>query len=311
MPCAPPPGEKAAATALTRLPVRGLLALVAVVVLWGAAYPAMKIAALEMPLFTFRGWSAVAPGLILLVMARLTGQRLSVPSESRLPLVVAAICTVTITHLLTTVSTLHMASGQTSIMLYTMPVWAFLIGIPVLGERPTWGHWTGVVFGLAGIVLLWTQTAGAGGVSLGVLIGVIASISWAGGTIAAKRAVGRVAPIVLTGWIFTIGGIPLCLVGLGEFDQFRPASALAWWSAIFVAMGTNFVGFVAFYHIVRLVPATVASLSVLAVPGVAFASGFLLLDEPMTVTDAIAFGLIVAALATVLPKPSFKSRPKS
>ena len=270
----------------------------------------MKIAALEMPLFTFRGWSAVVPGLILLVMARLSGDRLSVPIESRLPLAVAAFCTVTITHLLTTVSTLYMASGQTSIMLYTMPVWAFLIGIPVLGERPTWGHWVGVLLGLGGVILLWLQTAG-GGVSLGVLIGVIASISWAAGTIAAKRAVGGMAPIVLTGWIFTIGGVPLCLVGLGEIDQFRPVSAAAAWSAVFVAMGTNFIGFLAFYHIVRLVPATVASLSVLAVPGVAFASGFLLLDEAMTVTDVVAFGLIAAALTTVLPKPSFMSRQKN
>jgi drug/metabolite transporter (DMT)-like permease len=299
-----PPAEPAP----TRLPASGLAALVAVVVLWGAAYPMMKIAALEIPLFAFRSLSALVPGVILLIMARLGRHSLGVVRESRLPLVIAAICTVSVTHLLTTLSTLYMASGQTSIMLYTMPVWAFIIGVPVLGERPTWGHWAGVGLGLCGIVLLWFATAGDGGVSLGVLIGVIAAISWAAGTVAAKKAIGRVVPIVFTGWVFVIGSLPLGLIGLGigELNQFRPVSDAAIWSAVFVAMGTNFIGFLAFYHIVRMVPATVASLSVLAVPAVAFSAGFVLLDERMTVTDGIAFSLIAAALATVLPKPSRK-----
>ena len=79
-------------------------------------------------------------------------------------------------------------------------------------------------------------------------------------------------------------------------------------SALFIAVGTNFVGFLAFYHIVRLVPATVASLSVLAVPGVAFAAGAVLLDEAMTAVDVVAFALIAAALVTVLPKPPIRRR---
>ena len=294
----------------TRLPVRALLLLVLVVLVWGASYPTMKAAALEIPIFTFRGWAALLPGLIMLIMARAAGHSISVPHGCRRGVILVAVFTVTLMHFLSTLSTMYMASGQTSLMLYTMPIWAFIIGIPVLGEKPTRAHWLGVVMGVGGIVLLWRQTAG-GGLSPGVLIGLVSAISWGCGTIAVKSVAGRVPLLVMTGWTFLIGATPLCLLGLPELGQLGPVSPRALWSAIFVMLGANLVGFLAFFHIIKMVPATVASLSVLAVPGVAFGFGALLLDEAMTVMDVVAFGLIAGALTTVLPKPSMKRRSSS
>ena len=265
----------------------------------------MKAAALEIPIFTFRGWAGLVPGLVLLALARANGHSLYVPREYRMGVALTGFFTVTLTHALTNFSTLFIAAGQTSIMIYTMPIWAFIIGIPVLEEQPTRGHWIGLVLGICGMILLWVQTAGEG-VSPGVLIGLGAAIAWACGTIAAKSASGHVPPIVLTGWMFVIGGIPLCLMGLTELDQLGPVSSRALLCALFVAFGCNLAGFLGFF-IIKQVPAIVASLSVLAVPGVAFGVGAFLLDEVMTPLDAVAFALIAGALTTVLPKPSMKS----
>ena len=294
----------------SRLPASALLLLVLVVVMWGASYPTMKAAALEIPLVTFRGWSALIPALIMLALARATGHPLRVPQECWLGLALTGICIVTLVHTLTTLSTLYIASGQTSLMLYTMPIWAAIIGIPVLGERPTRAHWLGVLLGVSGIVLLWSQTAD-GGFSIGVLLGLISAIVWSIGTIAAKSVSNRLPSIVMTGWSFLIGSLPLCLYGLTEIGQLEPISHRALWSALFITFGANFLGFLAFFHIIRLVPAVVASLSILAVPGVAFAVGVVLVDEVMTLTDVVAFVLIAGALTTVLPKPSLKRRDSS
>lgn len=288
-----------------RLPARALLLLVLVVLMWGTSYPTMKAAALEIPIVSFRGWAAMIPALVMLALARAMGHSLSMPKGCWRGVALVGICTVTLTHALTTVSTLYMASGQTSLMLYTMPIWAALIAIPMLGERPTKGHWLGVVFGISGIVMLWSQTAG-GGISLGVLIGVVSAVAWAFGTVAAKSVSGRMPPIVMNGWAFLIGAAPLCLFGLTELDQFQPVSQRALWSAVFIMVGANFLGFLAFFHIIRTVPAVVASLSVLAVPGVSFGVGVFLLDEVMTLMDVVAFVLIAGALTTVLPKPTLR-----
>ena len=302
-----PPTTKAEPSPPSRLPASALLLLVLVVILWGASYPAMKAAALEIPIFIFRGWAALIPALVMLALAKALGHPLKVPRECWLGLVLTGFFTVTLTHSLTTFSTLYIASGQTSLMLYTMPIWVAIISIPVLGERPTRAHWLGVLLGVAGIVLLWSQTAD-GGLSIGVLIGLISAIAWSIGTIAAKGVSGRLPAIVMTGWSFLIGSLPLCLYGLTEIDQLGLVSPRALWSALFLAFGANFLGFLAFYHIIRLVPAVVASLSILAVPGVSFAVGVFLVDEVMTLTDVLAFGLIAGALTTVLPKPSLKRR---
>jgi drug/metabolite transporter (DMT)-like permease len=305
-----PPATEAEPSAPSRLPASALLLLVLVIVMWGASYPTMKAAALEIPLVTFRGWSALIPALIMLALARAMGHTLRVPRACWLELALTGICTVTFTHTLTTMSTLYIASGQTSLMLYTMPIWVAIISIPVLGERPTRAHWLGVSLGVGGIVLLWSQTAD-GGFSIGVFLGLISAITWSIGTIAAKSVSGRLPSMVMTGWSFLIGALPLCLYGLTEIDQLGPVSPRALWSAVFLTFGANFLGFLAFFHIIRLVPAVVASLSILAVPGVSFAVGVFLVDEVMTLTDVVAFVLIAGALTTVLPKPSLKRRNSS
>jgi drug/metabolite transporter (DMT)-like permease len=73
--------------------------------------------------------------------------------------------------------------------------------------------------------------------------------------------------------------------------------------------GANFLGFLTFFYIIGMVPAVVASLSVVAVPGVAFLLGMFILDEVMTIMDGIAFVLIAGALTTVLPKPLLNRNP--
>ncbi len=289
----------------TRLPARALLLLIMVVILWGGSYPTMKAAALEMPIIFFRGWAAFLPAVVMLTIARAIGHSLRVPRQCWMGVAISGFCTVTLTHTLTNVSTLYMASGQTSLMLYTMPIWAAIISIPVLGERPTRLHWLGVALGFGGIVLLWSQTA-QDGVSFGVLIGVVSAIAWACGTIAVKSVSRHLPALVLTGWSFAIGALPLCFYGFTEIDQLGPVSDRALWSALYIMFGANFLGFLTFFYIIGMVPAVVASLSVVAVPGVAFVLGVFILDEIMTAMDGVAFALIAGALATVLPKPSIK-----
>ena len=125
------------------LPARSLLLLIFIVLMWGASYPAMKTAALEIPIFLFRGWTAVLPALLMLIIAAIMKQPLSIPKGCWSGIILTGVCTVTFTHTMTTFSTLFMPSGRTSILLYTMPIWAAVIAIPVLGERPHKGQWLG------------------------------------------------------------------------------------------------------------------------------------------------------------------------
>jgi drug/metabolite transporter (DMT)-like permease len=59
---------------------------------------------------------------------------------------------------------------------YTAPVFVFLLGIPLLGERPGWADWTGLVLTMAGVGWIF---AGAGAAdSLGVALGLGSGLSF-------------------------------------------------------------------------------------------------------------------------------------
>ena len=290
----------------TRLPVRAMLMLAGITLVWGTTYPAMKIAASEIPVFTFRGTIAVGAALIMFVLARLAGQSLRIPRGNRMGLVVAALFNTTGGHLLVAAATLFISAGQTALIMYTMPIWAFLIGIPILGERPTRKLLIGLLLGVSGIAVIAWQYDGDSWLSPGVLLVLGGAIAWGCGTVANKHIAWRMPMFVMTAWQFFIGGIPLCLVALLEIDAWHAVSTSALLAAAYIMGLPMIFGFWAFFRIIQMVPASVASLSVLAVPGVALLLGPLLVDEPITAIDLIAFALIAGALLTVLPLPNLR-----
>ena len=106
--------------------------------------------------------------------------------------------------------------------------------------------------------------------------------------------------------VFFLGGVPLCCLTLLESDQLRPVSIEAIAAGLFVMVLPLLYGYWAFFRIIEMVPTSVASLSIVAVPAVSLLLGPLLVDEPITTTDLFAFALITGALLTVLPLPRFR-----
>ena len=289
-----------------RLPLKAVMLLVGVTLVWGATYPMMKIAAAEIPILTFRGLIAIGAGVVMLTTARLVGQPLRIPRENRKGLFISSLYNTFGGHVLATISTQLISAGQTALIMYTMPIWAFLIGIPILGERPSRTLWLGLALGVLGIGLIATQNTSASWLSPGILIALVAAMSWAAGTVTAKSVAWKMPMSVMTGWQFMIGSVPLCLLALFELDELSPVSIEAIGAAMFVMVLPMIYGYWAFFRIIEMVPASVASLSIVAVPGVSLLLGPVLVDEPITIIDFFAFALIAGALLTVLPLPRLR-----
>ena len=119
-----------------RRPVGALLLLACLSLLWGLNWPAMKVALGEMPVLPFRALCLLVSGPILLGLAALRGGIALRPQE--IPaLLLAAFFNVTLWHVLTGLGVSLMPAGRASIIAYTMPAWATLLGAAVLGERLT------------------------------------------------------------------------------------------------------------------------------------------------------------------------------
>ncbi len=289
------------------LPRSGFVLLALLTFFWGINWPLMKLGVTEIRPWSFRAACIVLGVAGLFACARLAGQSLAIPRRDLGPLLVASFFNTTAWHLCSAYGLLHMASGRAAIIAFTMPLWATLLAVPVLGERITRARAAGLILGLAGLAfLLWGEAAALRRAPLGGLLMLGAAVSWAAGSLAVKRHRWELQSFPLTGWQLLLGGIPI-LAGwamLEGGDWLRPGIEAPSWSAL---AGTLYAATVpmVFCHwgwlrVLQLFPAAVASIGTLLIPVVGVLSSALLLGEQVGLTELAALGLILASLAIVL-----------
>lgn len=297
------------APATSRASLTGLI--VAVTILWGANWPAMKVAVLELEPWTFRAFTVMGAGLLLLLLARLSGERIRMDRALVLPHLAISLAGVTLWHMLTAFGLLHIGGGRAAIIAFTMPVWATLLSILFLGERPTPALGLALLFGMGGLaVLIGPELARLGEAPLGSLLILGAAVVWAIQTVATKAYDWQIGTMALSAWQLIAGGVPIVVLWLWlgawpDPSRLTPAGILALLYVILVALVFCFTTFL---RIVRLLPAVAASLSTLAIPVVGVASSAWLLGEPVGTRELVALLLVLVAIGLVLLPRSLAPR---
>ena len=286
---------------------QGLVLLVAITVIWGVNWSAVKLAVDELPVLTFSTLRLVIGGFGMLIVCRLGGLSLRVPRRELGPLLVLAFFNVTLWHVCAAFGVSYLASGRAAILAFTMPLWAALLAVPVLGERLGWNILFGLVIGLAAVGVLvapdWRAIAAS---PLGILLMLVAAFSWAAGTVYYKRVRWTMSTAVLTGWQILIGGIPVALAALWFDGGFEPGrvSLVGWLSTLFAASLPTLFCQWAWFKIVDIFPAGVAAISTLAIPVIGVITGTLALGEALGPEVLGSLVLVIASLCLVLLVPN-------
>jgi drug/metabolite transporter (DMT)-like permease len=292
------------------LPRLGLVLLVGLSFAWGLNWPFMKIVLQEIPLWTFRAWSCVAAGLMLLALGRLTGGRVKpTPAEWR-PIIVGAVFNVTIWHVFVALGIMKMASGHAAVLAFTMPLWSAIISVAFLGEKMSGRVALALVLGIGGIVVLLSRDFSAVGASpLGAVFMLTASVGWAIGTLYQKRQRFTVGTLALAGWQLALGTVPMFVIlPFAEGVHFPQASAAAWGAATYTTVVALVFAYFAWFKIVSLFPASVAGIGTLLTPVIGMVSGAVVLGEPFGWREILAVILIGSALVLVLIIPALRPR---
>lgn len=295
-------GERPAvpAAASDTLPRSGIVLLITLTITWGLNWPMMKLALQEVQPWAFRSLCLMIGGSALLALARAGGTPFRFPRERWRALALVSLFNITAWHLFSAYALLHTGSGRAAIIGYTMPLWASLISVFVLGVRPTHRQILALLMGMAALVLLIVKDLAVVGASpLGGFLMLGAALSWAIGTVLVKKfAWPGMSVIALTGWQQLLGGVPVVL-GWWLLEPVPDLFALSLPSAIGLAYAA-FVAMIfchtAYFKLVALLPAHVAAISVLAVPVVGVVSSAWLLAEPVGLAEAGALILVVAGL---------------
>ena len=285
------------------LPRKGIVLLISLSVFWGMAWPAIKISLNELPPWTFRTYCLVLSGIGILILAKANRFKLRLPAHELKALSLVALFNVTGWHLCSAHGVMRMHASRAVIIAFTMPLWATVLSGVFLKERIALPRLFALATGLIGLAfLIWPEIEAVGSTPLGAMFMLGAAISWATGTVLIKRFKWNTPTTVLTGWQLLLGSIPVIIGALALEPlcaSFTISMGAAFALTYLIAFPMIYCHW-AYFTLVRILPASVAAISTLAIPVVGVFSSALILDETVGFSEIIALILVVSALAIVI-----------
>lgn len=274
------------------------LALMAVYVIWGSTYYAMRVALRLLPPFLMAGPRFLIAGLIVLVALRLRGASLPTRREWRGAAIVGVLLLV-FGNGLVAIAQRTVDSGVAATVVATMPLWIVAMGA-VIGDRPTTREAVGLVAGFVGIVIL----RGGGDLTfhhVNSIVLLFAPISWAFGSLLSRR-IAMPKGLMATAAQMVTGGAVMIVIAIvrGEKPIAAPTVETVFALAYLVLFG-SIVAFSAYGYLLRKTRAAVATSYAYVNPLVALALGSALGGESFTVTKLGAClititGVLVASM---------------
>jgi drug/metabolite transporter (DMT)-like permease len=285
------------------VPPLGIALIVAVALAWGLNWPAMKVALGEFPPLTFRILTIAIASTLLLSLSAARGERARLPLRDLPWVALIALPAVTGWQLFSALGLLYVGSGKAAIIAFTMPLWATMLSVWLLGERLSWRHGVALVLGGGALALLLGEDLAVVGASpVGGLLMTAAAICWAIGTVLVKKLQIRMPVMPFTAWQMLLGALPMAAAWplLEQAPDFAAITPRAWFAFLFTALIGTVVGITSYYRLVRLVPASIAATATLTVPVIGVIASALLLAEPVGLHELVALVLVVAALAVLV-----------
>jgi drug/metabolite transporter (DMT)-like permease len=285
-----------------------IAAFVAVYLIWGSTYLAIRFAVATIPPFLMGGTRFLTSGLILYAWARSRGAPRPTAAEWR------AACLTGVLLLICGNGAViwaeqHVASGIVALIVAVVPLWMVLLDwLRPGGTRPRPAVFIGLALGLAGLVLLIGPEALAHRADSNVglvalLVPVLGSLFWALGSIVSRYAARPASSAMTTGMQMLTGGAAFIIVAaLTAEPRHLDVHAVATTSMIgllyLIAFG-SLIGFTAYIYL--LGAATPAKVSTYAYvnPIVAVILGWAVAGEPITSRTLTAAMVILAGVAII------------
>jgi drug/metabolite transporter (DMT)-like permease len=273
---------------------------------WGSTYLAIRFAVETIPPFLMAAARFLAAGGILYAWARLAGSPPVRRNEWPGAALIGGLLLLGGNGLLSW-SERRVPSGLASLIIATIPLWmAGLDWLWLGGARPTRGLAAGLLLGFSGTALLVdpADVAGASGVGIAdVAVLLLASASWASGSLLSRTARLPAAPLMATAAQLLAGGALLAAAGLalgeGAALDLAAVSARSILSLVYLVLFGSVLAFTAYIWLLRVSTPARVSTYAYANPVVALALGWALGGEPIGARTLLAAAVILTAVAVI------------
>jgi drug/metabolite transporter (DMT)-like permease len=281
------------------------VALVVVYIVWGSTYLGIRYAIESIPPLSSAAMRFLLAGLIL--AAFLTIRR--GPSAMRVSRRELASAALMGTLLLlggngfVVLSEQYIPSGTSALLVASVPLW-IVVWRAVAKDRPHPRTLIGVLIGFAGLVVLMRPGhGGAHNYVLGVVLVLIASVSWAFGSVASKVWLTLPKdPFVGSAYQMVVGGVGCGIAAALRGEHFHPGAitATSAWATLYLVGAGSLVAFSSYVWLLKNAPISTVATYAYVNPVVAVALGALFLGESITAGVVVGGLIVVLGVAVVI-----------
>ena len=281
------------------------LTLIALAVIWGAAFLFISVAVSEVEPLTYVWLRLTIAAAAMWLFLWWRGESAGLPRTVWVSIIVLALFNNAIPFVLFGWGQTHIASGLAAILNATTPIWGVVVAHLLTGDEKLSGRkLAGVFLGFAGVtVMIGPALLGSiGNDVLAQLACVTAALCYAFAGVWARRfrAMG-VSPMSVTTGQLSAGAVVMLPVALlvdqPWLDTLPSLKAIG--AIVALAVVCSAFAYILYFRLIDRAGATNALLVTLLVPPVAIFLGALVLNEVIETRDFAGLGLIALGLAAI------------
>ncbi|UUZ91065.1 DMT family transporter [Paenibacillus sp. P25] len=250
--------------------IRMVSLIVMVTLIWGYTWVTMKIGLKDIPPFLFSALRMLIGAVPLFILQSLRRKPWVPAGKDWVPIGTMSLLMSLGYFGPLTYGMRFVSSGQTSVLVYSMPIIVTLLAHFFLNERLTLMKSIGLVFGVAGLLFILGPQVFHTGVSkvlLGQILIILSAVCWACANLFSKVRFANYDIIKMTSWQLLIGSAMLLCVSVAA----EPWTGIHWGAAstaslLFNGIFSTAFTFVAWFWVLGQIEASTASMTLMAVP---------------------------------------------
>lgn len=305
---------KAVTAALSKIRASAIeLLLFGLVLIWGLNFVAMKWALQEMlPLaFSAVRYSLAASLFLAILLARDGWQPIS--KKDTLKLLGLGLLGNTFSQAPMIIGLDLTTSGNSALLLATIPVWAALIAFVMRIESLNGWIWSGIGLSFLGVALVTlggertfvlNNASEASSAIIGNLLTLIAAASWAGFTVLSKKLLTRYSPLRLNALAMLAGALGLWLFAIPEAraQDWAHISLPVWLIILLSAVLALVVGYLIWAMGIEKIGAARTAAFNNLVPVVTFIAAYFALGEPISWLQGLGGAIVLFGVQLTMRK---------
>ncbi|HET7849815.1 MAG TPA: DMT family transporter [Pseudolabrys sp.] len=291
------------------LAVPAFLLIAGFVLIWTSAFSVAKAALADCPPLLLLGGRFLLAGVLMLGAAAVSRASWTLKRRDVVTFALLGIANQAVYLGVGYIGLLSISSGLSVLIFSCNPIITGIVATFVLDERLTWARVVGLMLGIAGVAFIVESRLATGDDHLqGVMLTIIATISFVAGTIVFKRYAPKNGLWIGNGIQSLAAGIALLPFSLA-FESIGDI-VLSWrllWAFLYLALIVSVVAYFLWFRILTISGATAASSYYFLMPPVGMLMGWLLLGERLELSDLL--GIIPVVLGIYLvTRPSKAGR---